>query len=254
MQFLFFFGILCMIALASYAWIHYHQKNSRLEIAALRKIAEIQLQDACVQSVKEVKTQIGQDLHDEFSSSLAGIVHQLALLSRDPYTDDIPERLREIHEKAGEIYSSVRNRSHSLFSESDSANYFEENVYRIIDLLFPRGAYHFEVDMDQELINKLNLVQRIEVLRILQEAAANTLKHAKGATEVFIFLFEDEDQHVVFQYGDNGISKGHVTDGIGIQSIRKRVSKLGGELQVVHDGGLQLMVRFPLALGVMVAV
>lgn len=246
MQFLFFFGILCIVAFGSYAWIRYNKRKSSREIAALRKIAEIQLEDACVQSIKEVKSQIGQDLHDEFSSSLAGIVHQLDLLSRDPYKDDIPERLREIHEKAGEIYSSVRNRSHSLFHESDSANYFEENVYRIIDLIFPRGAYHFEVDMDQDLISKLNLGQRIEVLRILQEAAANTLKHAKGATEVFIFLFEDEDQNVVFQFGDNGLTKGNVSEGVGFQSIRKRVSKLGGEIQVVQDGGLQLMIRFPL--------
>lgn len=246
MQFLLFIGTLCLAAIASYVWVRYHQRKSQKEIAALRQIADIQLQDACTQSVKEVKSEIGQNLHDEFSSSLAGIVHQLELLSRDPYREDFPERLREIHDKAGEIYSSVRNRSHILFSGVDSASYFEENVYRIIDLLFPRGAFRFEVDLEQDLINKLNLIQRIEVLRILQEAAANTLKHAKGATEVFVFLFEDESQNAVFQYGDNGMNKGNITEGVGLKSIRMRVRKLGGELEVVQEEGFQLMIRFPL--------
>ncbi len=248
MQFLLFLGLLCLMAFGSYARVQHLQRKSRNEMAAIRKIAEIQLQDACIQSAKEVKSQIGQDLHDEFSSSLAGIVHQLALLSKDPYRADVQERLKEVHERAGEIYTSVRSRSHSLFSEEDSTCYFEENVYRIIDLIFPSGTCKFEVDLEQDLISKLNLVQRIEILRILQEAATNTLKHGKGVTEVFVFLFEDEHQKAVFQFGDNGQSRGTITEGVGLRSIRKRAEKLGGAMEVVQEGGFQLLIKFPLGI------
>lgn len=240
-----FFVLLIATLVVCFLWVKYQRLRTEKEIAALRKLAEIQLEEACRQSVREVKSLIGQNLHDEFCSSLAGIVNQLDLLSKQSNASEIKTRIQDLHLKANEIYHSVRTHSHSLYHSIEDAEYFEDNVHRILDLICPKDMYNVELDIDKGLTQRLHLVQRIEVLRILQEALTNIIKHAKSANEIYIFLYGDGN-NVIFQIGDNGMGTGKFSEGVGLNSIKNRVKTLEGNLEIKYDEGFQLMITFPL--------
>ena len=67
-------------------------------------------------------------------------------------------------------------------------------------------GYKTEIDVDKVLTTKLDTPQRIELLRIIQESVTNILKHAKKATEAFIFMFK-QGNSIFLQIGDNGVSQ-----------------------------------------------
>ena len=90
----------------------------------------------------------------------------------------------------------------------------------------------------------------IAIFRIVQEALANVLKHAK-ASEVDIFL-DTIDQDLVVAIRDNGVGipAGNVKPRAhGLAGMRHRVYVLGGEMWVgpARGGGTEIRVTIPLA-------
>lgn len=78
---------------------------------------------------------------------------------------------------------------------------------------------------------------------------ANIVKHAKKATEVYVFLLKTE-KGVNLQLGDNGMEaavKNTDSKGIGMKSIQSRVKNLNGNISVnTHSGGLHLDIFIPM--------
>ena len=96
-----------------------------------------------------------------------------------------------------------------------------------------------------------NRAGAITLFRIVQEAMANVIKHAR-AKEVDVEL-ELTDEHVVLTIGDDGV--GATADVLtrpkahGIAGMRHRVHVLGGRLDIrtAPTGGMRIQVRVPLA-------
>lgn len=88
----------------------------------------------------------------------------------------------------------------------------------------------------------------LHLLRVVQEALTNTLKHAK-ATEVHVALAVKQEQLVV-QVRDNGVSRSELPTarGHGLRNMQSRIAQLGGALELGSDsGGMQVTARIPLA-------
>jgi signal transduction histidine kinase len=87
----------------------------------------------------------------------------------------------------------------------------------------------------------------MQLLRILQEAVQNTLKHA-NAGRVDIQLFHHEGE-LVMTIEDDGLGFDPQTTerGAGLRNMRLRAEKLGGELEVssAPDRGTSVMVSVP---------
>ena len=96
-----------------------------------------------------------------------------------------------------------------------------------------------------------NRAGAITLFRVVQEALANVIKHAR-AKEVDVEL-ELTDEHVVLTIGDDGV--GATADVLtrpkahGIAGMRHRVHVLGGRLDIrtAPTGGMRIQVRVPLA-------
>lgn len=216
--------------------------TSRLRI--LQELTDIQIREARVQLTREIQGRVGQDLHDELSASLAGIVHQLELLSAQTEDTSIKSHIGSLSIQTGNVYRSVRNKSHLLYS-SAAENTLEQSVKRITDFVLPDKLYAKEIDIDPETENRLHTDQKIEILKILQEAAVNIRKHAGGATEAFVFLYKDRDGKIIFQVGDNGRGGGGIFGGIGLKSIRQRADALKGKFNINTGEGTVITIIFP---------
>lgn len=93
---------------------------------------------------------------------------------------------------------------------------------------------------------------RITLLRIIQEAITNIIKHAK-AKNVSILIYEEENT-LFLTISDDGIGLSKKKSDskkstMGLQSIRRRVKSLHGETKIISGRtGTELIVSIPLVL------
>ncbi len=87
--------------------------------------------------------------------------------------------------------------------------------------------------------------QSLDILRIVQECFTNILKHA-GATEVELGT-ELSEESVSLYVKDNGMGLDSSTKrGRGLQNMRSRAQRLGGDLEVLSDeGGVCIKLGIP---------
>lgn len=107
--------------------------------------------------------------------------------------------------------------------------------YRLTERLAPQGiVVRWEV-RDTPAVPTLPPQATLQVLRVVQEAVANVLKHTR-ATEVVLSIGTTADRrHVELQVRDNG--QGFAPDGLpsaghGLSNMRNRVEALGGALTI----------------------
>ena len=77
----------------------------------------------------------------------------------------------------------------------------------------------------------------IELYRIVQELVSNTLKHAK-ATEISLQTnFSENTFNLIFEDNGVGFDPKQLSGGIGLENIKVRVKRLGGELHIDSEKG-----------------
>lgn len=91
----------------------------------------------------------------------------------------------------------------------------------------------------------LSAAVEVAVYRIVQEAVVNVVRHA-GATTCLVGL-RAEGGGVVVQVDDDGTGvPDHVTEGVGLRSMRERTAELGGTCTVTSTpGGTRVLVVLP---------
>lgn len=235
------------VIFGSYLWIRQERKRTAVRIKALKRITDLRIEEARMESARETSGRIGQNLHDELSASLAGIVHHMEALTLETNDEHFRESINLLKAETGKVYESVRDKSHLLYPGSYDyrSEHFDENIKKITNFLLPDKLYRKEIDIDKKVAERLSTEQKLEILRILKEAATNILKHAKKATEVFVFLYEGENRKIIFQVGDNGNTFKGSKDGMGLSSIRKRVLRLKGNFSLETRDGTLLTVTLP---------
>jgi signal transduction histidine kinase len=88
----------------------------------------------------------------------------------------------------------------------------------------------------------------LQILRILQEAVTNAMRHS-GATEIALASHEEADGQICISISDNG--KGlpaEIKGGRGLTSMRSRAQTVGGMLDIISSAnGTTLRLTLPLA-------
>lgn len=235
------------LVVTSGLWVHMEKKRAALRILFLKKAADTRIEEARIESARETSGKIGQNLHDELSPSLAALIHHMEILSLQTSDNHLQKSIEHLKFETGKVYESIRQKSHTLYrgSAADREKSFEESIVRITGFLLPDALYRKETDIDPNAVSRLSKNQQNEILLILKESATNILKHARNATEVFVFLYEGDNREIIFQVGDNGNTFQQPTDGIGLSSIRKRVTDLKGTFKIETGGGTVLTVTLP---------
>lgn len=220
------------------------RKKYALRLRKMQAMADARIREARIQSEKETREKIGRDLHDELSAMLAGVVHQVELLSGITNGLSIKQDIDSLRDLTNEVYRSVRDKSHLLyFGTSDTG--LDQGIKRMAGFFLPDSLYRKEIEIDPNAAAALNEDQKPEILRIVQEAVVNIRKHAKEATEVFVFLYENSRGEVILQVGDNGkVFKKH-PGGIGLKSIRKRVHVLKGKFSIENGEATVITIHLP---------
>lgn len=232
------------------------KRRVKAQIEALNDAADMQIiamEEAKQQAVREEQRRLGQDLHDGLSSSIAAIKHQLEILLMDANDPELKGKLQKIQAETERAYTAARNKSHEWFSSADEQQEqsFENQIKILTDISLPDNRYNKTIQIDDNSLVGVDTDTRISLLRIIQEAVTNIIKHAK-AKNIGILVYEEDDT-LTLTINDDGVGlveskTGNEKSSLGLDSIRRRVQFLNGETEIISNSkGTEINVSIPLA-------
>jgi signal transduction histidine kinase len=196
----------------------------------------------------EERQWLARELHDSVSQALYGIslgAHTArTLLNRDP--GRVAEPLDYILSQAEAALKEMRALIFELRPESLETDGLVAALRRQAAAMHARHGIEVAMELDDE--PDLSLKAKQELYRVAQEALHNTVKHAH-ATRVALRMHESPREFLL-EIGDDGVGfdptsafPGH----LGLHSMRERVTRLGGTLQIesAPGQGTRIHLRLP---------
>lgn len=193
-----------------------------------------------IQQIDEERSRISGDLHDNIGQLLSVVKSKINM-----YNTGLIHEITDLDKEVGEVINQTRTISHQLHPSSleklgleRSINGLMERTQTNTDIIC---SSHFAVPTDQ-----LDIEIQTQLYRISQECINNTIKHANAAS--LKITLKEEDGMYIYKYRDNGIgfSGSSFANGIGMMTIKERVHKINGKLNVISDQqkGMQLIIKF----------
>lgn len=201
-------------------------KQREAELAAL---LEQRVKDAEARALTKERNRLMQDMHDGVGGRL---VSALSLLETDRISlDDVREEIRNCLEDIRLTIESLDIDAGDLPTLLGSFRYQVEPR-----LVRHRISLRWNVD-DLPTGQGFNPVHNLHLLRILQEAVSNILRHA-GADEIHFDLRMTSDV-LCLTIGDNGCGLPDMDrrrSGRGLGNMRSRISVMGGKIAFRNSG------------------
>ncbi len=250
---IFTISIILLTTIFIFTWrLSVNRKKSDKQIEDLNKMTQIQIAEL-VASAHQVQKKMGMELHDDIAGRLVGICNSIETEALEEKDLEKRSRLETIARMARDTYKSTRLKSHDWYftgTKEESAA-FIEGVNKIVTQALPDGKYENQIEIDVHALDNIPPEMRIHLLRIIQEAVSNILKHAK-ADKVKLFMYE-EDNLLHLQIIDNGkgFNKTHhpKKESVGLISLKNRVKEMNGTIDIItNSNGTEILCAIPVAI------
>ena len=222
-------------------------------ITALKKEQKLQHEFSAelINNQEQERSRIAQELHDSLGQELL-LIKNRAMLGMKNLDDEIKtqKQLEYISNSAVNAINQVRNISHNLRPPELDRLGLTESLSSIIKEIEDTGP----IKIKSELNNIDGIIPKekeINLIRILQEAVSNILKHS-GATRITINILNSQSR-IKFLIEDNG--KGFDIDqnpekyakGLGLRGMNERANILGGSIKIesTPGKGTKLLLEIP---------
>ncbi len=207
--------------------------NQASDMVALMKNA-LQSQQAFAQGVREERTRIAQDLHDNIGAQLLRTLHIANPGRKDELIADTITDLKDIVLNAqGDGINLSQMWAQLRFESAERLE--DQNI-----------SLHWRADIDDNAY--LNAKPAHNLRSILREALSNVIRHSK-AENVDVSLVQTMDK-LNLTVADNGVGIADFeSDGHGIANIKLRAEQLGGMFAIAESTvGTTIEVSLPLKL------
>ena len=201
-----------------------------------------------VTAQEEERRRLRRDLHDGVGPTLASLSHRLDtaadLVTRDPQAS--VEFLQELKGQVKGAVAEIRRLVYALrppvLDEFGLVSAVREHVAPYA------GPNGLQVTFDvTEPMPPLPAAVEVAAYRIALEAFTNVVQHAQAHT--CQIKIKPENDALVLEVSDDGTGLApHTRSGVGLTSMRERVSELGGEclVQSIPSGGTRIHARLPI--------
>jgi signal transduction histidine kinase len=233
--------MLCTIALPL-MFVSAFMTEARHTQASLRRLSA-----NLINAQEQERTRIGRELHDDVNQKLAMLSIGLQQLPENP--SDIHSRLEELRRELEDISSDVQALSHEL--HSSKLEYL--GVVKGIQSWCKEFAerQRIEIDFRSEVTSLLPFEVGVSLLRVLQEAVHNAVKHS-GVKHVAVQISQHSGE-IRLTINDPGkgfdIEAATQGKGLGLITMRERVRLVHGTFAIRSRplGGTTIDVRVPLS-------
>lgn len=192
---------------------------------------------------KEERERIAQNLHDDLAGTLAAVKNSLDVVILESDTNSSNNRLSVVRQLVEKAYNDVRSASHDLFDSSQLSEeeLFSQHIQQLGNMVFPSNKYAFNVDIDDDALQNIPLEKRFELIKVLKEAFTNIVKHSKASQVDLLVYQEQENLHISLKDNGIGFKKDIKKNSLGIKSMKKRIKKINGLLNINNnEAGVEL--------------
>lgn len=189
-------------------------------------------------AIAEERERLMSEMHDGLGSQLVASLHLIEHCGAA--RDEIADALRECLESLRLTIDSLEPIDEDLLSVLANLR------YRVESRLCKRGISLVWRVGDIPKMPTLTPQNALHILRILQEALTNIVKHARART-ITVRTGSTEEQ-VVIEVTDDGCGFGDLREGRGIGNMRRRAHALDGDLDLSSTpSGTTVRLRIPRA-------
>ncbi|MHC4877915.1 MAG: ATP-binding protein [Planctomycetota bacterium] len=196
---------------------------------------------------ENLRTQIANDLHDDIGSNLGAI----ALLSQttvghQELPAELKPELEEIRIVALETSDAMRDILWLIRTPTSLLEDFVGRLRTVIARLLSNCETSFVCESDVPAID-VPLSWRRNVFLSYKEVLHNAARHSQAQTVKVRIAFSDDSIEIVVADDGQGFDIEAQREGLGINSIRKRVDQLGGIVQFdsTIGAGTTITIRVP---------
>jgi signal transduction histidine kinase len=220
--------VLCAIA---FAINQFNKKKYQKRMAELESEYRVKLE----------RERISRDLHDSIGAYANAVLYNTELLEKE-----VEEKLRQglmkdVKFASKDIITALRETIWALKKDNYSA---EDCFLRIRNFIQPFTRYYqhikFTIEGEASALKKLHYTKALNVVRILQEAVTNAIKHA--APENITITSHEREGRWELKVTDNGNGFNYKALqgselGNGLNNMKKRVADSGFELDIESKPG-----------------
>ena len=183
------------------------------------------------------RTRIARDLHDLLGHHLTALSLNLQIAERQS-DGEVKKQIAESRALARLLLADVREAVSTLREEGQVD--FAHAVRLLVDRV-PALDVHLDIQDDLR-VDDVEVAESL--LRCIQEAITNTLRHA-GARSSWVRGWKEEGR-IHLEVVDDGELSGELSEGNGLAGMRERLRRIGGGLVVDTAGdALRLRVDIP---------
>ncbi|MGH3106161.1 MAG: PAS domain S-box protein [Rubrobacteraceae bacterium] len=225
----------------------------RMAVNIFRDITEARRAEDTLRRVTEAeRSRIARDLHDGVLQDLSYTAAAMGLIMIEVDDADLERELQTAIDAVRRSAQGLREAVNDLRLEDEEVRPFRELLESLVrrNRSMARG-FEISLEMGEDLPAAPLGDFGTQSFRILQEALTNARRHS-GASRVSVTLkLEGED--LLAEVSDDGQGFGPGTvPGVGMSSMRERVTLIGGELEIESQPGqgTSVRLRVPLPQGV----
>ncbi|MCD4752555.1 MAG: GAF domain-containing protein [Anaerolineaceae bacterium] len=210
-----------------------------IETSRLRKQAQ-------AGAIAQERQRLARELHDSVTQSLYSLNLMVNAARRFAENDNF-ERAVYYLDQLPDISQQALKEMRLLIYDLRPSALADEGLYIALTQRLETVERRTGMDTKLECDPALKLPPEIEegLYRITIEALNNILKHAT-ATEAFVSL-EEEENYIILNVEDNGKgfdpTRGSLSEGMGMISMRERAEQLGGTFEMFSRQGNGTIIR-----------
>lgn len=216
----------------------YNQRVLRLSLEKelLRESFERERLSSELDVKQQTLRMISQELHDNVGQMMSLVNLHINVIDFTDI-DDARRRVAELKGLVVRIIQDIRDLSRTLDPDRIAANGFEGIIRQELESIHHAGLlqYHFNVEGVKP---SLNPSVEVEVLRILQEALHNVIKHSNASQVLFKVIYSANRVHIIFE--DNGVGfnlSEREGGGNGLKNMRNRAKLINADIDLVSAPG-----------------
>ncbi len=247
-----------IIALLTYIIYSQRLKNKELKFEQEQQRANEDVYSLMLSQQSKIETsknderkRISEELHDGILGKLFGTRIGLGVLATKLSGDtNSMEKFQDHIKNIQAVEFEVREISHELNNNKlNKKTDFKALIDHYLSTQADLHLFEYTLTVDKEIASRdISDRIKVELYRILQESLFNIIKHAQ-AEAVIVSFFIDQN-HIVLSIQDDGIgfNTEKKSNGIGLNNINSRMSKLDGELTInsIENKGTTVKVKIPI--------
>ena len=212
---------------------------------------------AIIDQYEKIDNWIAKELHDDIGGSIAAIrlnmIRTLDVvkseaeiankLNNPTFTMDISKLNKIIADKEDElenlkgVQDNIRDLSHSLVPVSFDGNNFIHLIENKISSRFSKDINYNIQTHPKDKINNISNDLKFNVYRILQNLAANIIKHSKAKNASLQVIGHEDHLTIIVEDDGVGFNPNNTNAGVGLDIIEKRALLFDGKVEIDSKEG-----------------